>query len=110
MIVTIFKLRRNGLKKAYSQIEIQEQDVELLIYSERFKLIQSKGRPRQILHESFLTDLIQLCPEFYNAKYKFLHLEELYSILSKNWIEDKEFKRVIWDNRHLFLSWRYGDV
>ena len=112
MKITIFKLRRNGLKKAYSQIEINEKEIELLIYSGCFKLVQQRGRPKQIWHESFLVETMEIYwpkNETDNLKYKFARLKEIApEFFSRSWIEEDEFNKTIVANKHSFLSWDYG--
>ena len=112
MKITIFKLRRNGLKKAYSQIEINEKEIEILIYSERFKLVQQRGRPKQIWHEWCLVESLENYwpkTETDNLKYKFARLKEIApEFFSRSWIEKDEFYNVVVANKQHFLSWDYG--
>lgn len=106
MILTIFKLRRNGLKN-YSQIEIHEQDIELLFYSPYFKLVQQKGRPKQIWHEWFLEEsLYDYWPKSEDKKRQLAYLKETYpAFFSRTWIEKDEFYKTIVANKNCFLSW-----
>lgn len=110
MKITIFKLKICGLTRVYSQIEIQEKDIKLLIYSEYFKLVQPKGRPKQIWHEWFIDEYLNYCCTYTkNLKYKILYIKETYpSFFGRNWIEKSEFQNKIWANKHKFIEWDYG--
>lgn len=96
MLITVFTVKKNGFSKHYSQIEIKEQNLGLLYYSAFFKLVSKRGRPRIIWHESYLQDVLKYCPT----------IED--DIFRHNWIEKKEFTRII-NKQNTFLFNGYGD-
>lgn len=109
MKFTVFKLRKNSLKRIYSQIEIQEKDTKILLSGVLFKLAKHTGRPREIWHEWILKDVLKN----YKSKseqYQIMYLKERYpSFLSKTWIEKDEFHNTVVKDMDVFLSWGYGD-
>lgn len=95
MIITVFTVNRKLLHRKYIQIEIQENTLGILYYSDFFKLVLKRGRPRQIWHERFLEDI---------EKYKISIGTKLFSRL---WIEEKEFKRIV-EREKSFLFCDFG--
>jgi len=110
MIITLFTVRRRGLRRIYSQLEIQEQNLELLYYSPYFQLAGVRGRPRTIWHEETLADWIQ------QAMYRggdnsraFLDYLDSMSVFSRKWIEKDEFYNNVVGSKHLFAYAGYGE-
>lgn len=110
MIFTIFTIRRRGLRRIYSQIEIEEQSLELLYYSPFFRLAGARGRPRTIWHEETLNDYIQQAVFHGNHNSRgFLDYLEGNAVFSHKWIEKKEFYDVVVANKDGFAYAGYGE-